>query len=335
LPVNKNLMARIRVINDCLCHRTQKYWSKEALVEKVLEDADIPISTRSIVADINQMKNNRQLGYEAPIKHSKLHDGYYYTDPDYSIDKLPLNAADLKALKLAASTLNQYRNIPLLNAFTGTIDKVIKFSKRSDQGAVFNFIDFERTPFAAGMDYMDTIIEAIQEKKCLQISYKKFSDKAPEHYDFHPYLLKEYRNRWYVIGYNEQKGELRTYGLDRVVSLVTSECAYKENMLVDKNYLGDCIGIGMGNQKVETVRLKFVESEGHYLKTQAMHRSQVILQDEAEGLVIELKVFINFELVGIILGYGALVTVLEPQSLADKIVEIAGKTISNYPQARK
>jgi len=330
LPANKDLMARIRVINDCLCHRTKKYWSKQELVDAILEETDIDISTSSISGDIEKMKNSRQLSYFAPIKHSKSPFGYHYTDPDYSIDKLPLNAEDLKALRLAASTLNQYRNIPLLNAFTNTIDKIVKFSKRSDQGAVLNFIDFERTPFAKGMEYIDTIIEAIQEKKCLLITYQKFGH-SPEVYDFHPYLLKEYRNRWYIIGKNEQKGAIRTYGLDRVIALEKSDCRFLDEGLVDKSYLTNCIGVGIGNGLVERVVLKFVESEGHYLRSQKMHHSQDILQDNEDGLVIVLNVIINFELVGIILNYGAHVTVLEPQSLADKVVEIAQNIIANYP----
>lgn len=335
MPANKDLMARIRVINDCLCHRTKKYWSKQEIVDAILEETDIVISTSSISGDVEKMKNSRQLAYFAPIEHSKSPFGYHYTNPDYSIDNLPLNATDLKALRLAASTLNQYRNIPLLREFTNTIDKIVKFSKRSDQGAVLNFIDFERTPFAKGMEYIDTIIEAIQDKKCLKISYQKFGYATPDVYDLHPYLLKEFRNRWYVIGKNEQKGEIKTYGLDRVVALEKSDCPFVDDGLVDKNYLSNCIGIGMGNQKVETVKLKFVESEGHYLRAQKMHHSQDILQDDAQGLVIKLEVIINFELVGIILNYGALVTVLEPQSLADKVVDIARNIIANYPEETK
>ena len=331
MPANKNLMARIRVINDCLCRRTNKYWSKEALAKKILEDVDIAISTSSIIEDINKMRNSSQLGYNAPIEYSKVYGGYFYTDPEYSIDKLPLNGIDLKALKLAASTLNQYRNIPLLSAFTSTIDKVFRFSKHSDQGAVADFIDFERTPFADGLEFINIIIEAIQEKRCLEICHRKFGSVEADTYDFHPYLLKEYRNRWYVIGLNEQKQDIRTYGLDRVVSLNPSDCDYNVNKRVDVSYLADCVGINTEKNKTEKVRLRFRESQGHYLKTQKMHRSQIVLQDDKDGLIIELNVIVNFELVGIILGYGAQVTVLEPKSLAKKIVDIANETISNYP----
>lgn len=327
-------MARIRVINDCLCHRTTKYWSKQSLVDAIFEETDIRISTSSISGDIEKMKNSRQLRYYAPIEYSKVHKGYHYTNPEFSIDNLPLNAEDLKALRLAASTFNQYRNIPLLNSFTNTIDKIVKFSKRSDQGAVLNFIDFERTPFAKGIEYIDTIIEAVQEKKCLQISYQKFG-YSPEVYDFHPYLLKEYRNRWYIIGKNEQKSAIRTYGLDRITALEKSDCPFIDEGLVDKNYLTNCIGVGIGNGVVERVVLKFAESEGHYLRSQKMHHSQDILEDNEDGLVIVLNLIINFELVGIILNYGAYVTVLEPQSLADKVVEIAQNIIANYPAETK
>ena len=35
----------------------------------------------------------------------------------------------------------------------------------------------------------------------------------------HPYLLKEYRNRWYVIAWNPDRSDYRTYGLDRMESV--------------------------------------------------------------------------------------------------------------------
>jgi predicted DNA-binding transcriptional regulator YafY len=331
LPVNLNVLARTRVINDCLCHRKGKYWSKEKLAEEIRELTQLPCSTRTVIADIRLMRQSSLLEYRAPIEHSKAHDGYYYTDSTYSIDKLPLSANDIKSLKLAASTLNQYRNVPLLSELVATIGKVVDVVEkgRIRAGSVFEFIDFERTPLASGMEFMDQLTDAIQYQKCLHLTYQKFGTK-PEKYDVHPYLLKEYRNRWYVIAYNEQKEDMRTYGLDRIVALAASTCDYNKGFAVDRDYLSDCIGINLEEQVVEDVVLKFIPSEGHYLKTQKMHHSQDTVSDDKNGLVIKLRVIINFELIGIILGYGAKVTVLEPKILADKIVEIAHKITKNY-----
>jgi predicted DNA-binding transcriptional regulator YafY len=219
----------------------------------------------------------------------------------------------------------------LLRELTDTIDKVVQIVDRGKitEGSIFSFIDFEKTPFAKGLEYMEPLIEAIQNKKCLALTYQKFGF-APETYDIHPYILKEYRKRWYAITYNEQKEEIRIYGLDRILELNSSACNYKTDPSITKDYLGDCIGINTGDHKVEQVILKFIPSEGHYLKTQAMHKSQETLSDTDDGLIIQIKVIINFELIGIVLGYGAKVTVLEPKILADKIVEIAHKITNNY-----
>jgi predicted DNA-binding transcriptional regulator YafY len=331
LPVNLNVLARTRVINDCLCHRKEKYWSKEKLAEEIRELTQLPCSTRTVIADIRLMRESSLLEYYAPIKHSKSPDGYHYTDHNYSIDKLPLSANDIKSLKLAASTLNQYRNVPLLSELVATIGKVVDVVEKGKirEGSVFEFIDFERTPLASGMEFMDQLTDAIQYQKCLQLTYQKFGAK-PEKYDIHPYLLKEYRNRWYVIAYNEQKKDMRTYGLDRIVALATTPCEYNKGFAVDRDYLCDCIGINLEEQLVEDVVLKFIPSEGHYLKTQKMHRSQDTVSDDKNGLVIKLRLIVNFELIGIILGYGAKVTVITPAHLKEQIVKISNNIINNY-----
>lgn len=331
LPINLNIL--VRVINDCLCHRKEKYWSKEKLAQEIREQTQLPVSTRTVIADIRLMRYSSLLEYFAPIDHSKANDGYYYTESNYSIDKLPLSANDIKSLKLAASTLNQYRNVPLLSELIGTIDKVVEIVEKGKikEGAIFGFIDFERTPLATGMEFMDQLTDAIQYQKCLSLNYQKFGAK-PEKYDIHPYLLKEYRNRWYIIAYNEQKQDMRTYGLDRIVSLSASTCLYNIGFAVDRDYLSDCIGINLEDQEVEDVVLKFIPSEGYYLKTQKMHRSQETISDDKNGLVIKLRLIVNFELIGIILGYGAKVTVIQPLHLKQRIVKISKNIINNYPE---
>lgn len=333
MPINLNLLARIRVINDCLCHRKEKYWSKEKLAQEIRELSQLPCSTRTVVDDIRLMRQSSLLQFNAPIEHSKAYNGYYYTDHTYSIDKLPLSANDIMSLKLAASTLSQYKNVPLLNELIDTINKVIDVvgKGRIKEGSVFSFIDFERTPLAIGMQFMDQLTDAIQYQKCLNLTYQKFGGQ-PESYEIHPYMLKEYRNRWYIIAYNEPRKGMRTYGLDRIISLTASQCDYNTDFAVDRDYLSDCIGINLENNLVEDVILRFIPSEGHYLKTQKMHRSQEVLHDGNDGLVIQLRLIVNFELIGIILGYGAKVTVMQPVHLKEKVVKISQKIIHNYPK---
>lgn len=84
-------------------------------------------------------------------------------------------------------------------------------------------------------------------------------------------------------------------------------------------------------QQIETVKLFFSPKEGHYIKSQPIHKSQKIIQDHPEnGLLLEYKLIVNYEFIGIILSYGSDVKVMEPISLANKIVEISKRNIKQY-----
>ncbi|WP_276090318.1 WYL domain-containing protein [Pedobacter sp. JY14-1] len=331
----KNQLARFRVINDCLTS-PKKFWSKTDLLRKI-SNIDIDVSNRTLDGDIALMRHCQQLNYKAPIKYCRINKGYHYTDPDYSIDHLPLNQSDIKALELAATTLAQYQYIPIMKEFNTTIEKIIRVvnrAKRSNYESILDFIIFEKTPVALGLEHTDTLIEAIQSKRSLSIIYQKFGYEPSPSQIFHPYFLKEYRNRWYVIGFNETKNEVRTYGLDRIKTLQFAPNKYILDTTFDnKEYLGHCVGINLGSGKIETVRLLFSPSEGYYPKTQPLHKSQIIVESCPEkGLTLEYQLIINYEFIGIILSYGADVKVLEPNWLADKIVRISNSTALQYQE---
>ncbi len=329
---NKQPIARIRVINECLSGGG--FWSKKQLINEISK-IDLDISDRTLDNDINLMRNCAQLKYIAPIKYCKTNKGYYYTDHNYSIDKLPLNQTDIKALELAATTLKQYQYIPIMKEFTATIDKIIRVvnrAKQSNHESILDFIEFEKTPVAQGLEFIDIIINAIQKKVALNISYQKFGHEVSNSQIIHPYSLKEYRNRWYIVAFNETKGDIRTYGLDRIKLLIEIDAPYINNKFIDtKEYLSNCIGINLMDKKIDAVQLHFTSKEGNYIKTQPLHRSQVILEDSSDsGLILEYKLIINYELIGIILSYGSHVKVIKPKFLADKIAEISKRTREQY-----
>ncbi|TCC98728.1 helix-turn-helix transcriptional regulator [Pedobacter hiemivivus] len=333
MPQTRQPTARYKIINECLS-RPGSYWTKQQLLDKISE-IDIDIKGRSIDGDLHLMRHCPQLKYYAPIVYCKNRKGYHYTDPDYSIDKLPLNHADILALELAATTLKQYQYIPIMKEFTTIIDKIIRVvnrAKQADHESILDFIEFEKTPVALGIEHMDIIIEAIQKKLPLNLSYQKFGADISTTQLVHPYFLKEYRNRWYVIGLNESKNEIRTYGFDRIKSVEYSGTPHIPNTLIDtKEYLGNCVGIDLKDNVVELVQLLFTPNQSHYLKSQALHKSQTILEDSPEkGLLLEYRLVVNYELIGILLSYGADVKVLTPQSLGNTIVEILDRTKNRY-----
>jgi predicted DNA-binding transcriptional regulator YafY len=339
MPNNKNQMARIKTLNECFSLKGS-YWSIPQLIDEILEKTDIVVKERTVELDIQNMRTSPQLKYNAPIAYCKSNKGYHYTDPNYSTDKIPLNKTDIKSLELAASTLKQYQYIPIMTEFTATIDKIIRVvnrAKQSNHASILDFIEFEKTPVALGIEHIDTIIDAVLDSHVLDLVYQKFGHPASISKPFHPYFLKEYRNRWYVIGLNGASAKIQTYGLDRIIRLTKSKAVFIKNTVIDsKEYLGRCVGINLQEGLTSRVVLRFSAKEGHYLKTQALHKSQEIIEDDpVKGLTLKYELIINYEFTGILLGYGSDVVVLEPKSLADKIVEISKRVISQYEKTHR
>lgn len=336
MPQNKNQLARVRVLNECFAQQGT-YWSISRLIEEIFAKTDLDVKERTIKMDIQAMRESSQLRYLAPIAYCRDNRGYYYSDPNYSIDKIPLNQKDIKSLELAASTLKQYQYIPIMKEFTTTIDKIIRVvnrAKQKDHASILDFIEFEKTPVAQGIEHIDGIIDAILSQSPLELVYQKFGHAPSPSTVFHPYFLKEYRNRWYAIGFNGKNNKVQTYGLDRVRALNKSNAPFVANTTIDsKEYLGRCVGINLENGITTRVILRFTAKEGHYLKTQSLHKSQQVIDDNPDsGLTLSYDIIINYEFIGILLSYGSDVVVLEPRSLAEKIVQISKRVINLYAE---
>src|SRR5690606_40629522 len=58
--------------------------------------------------------------------------------------------------------------------------------------------------------------------------------------DLNPYLLKEYQNRWYLVGTIKPTDEFRTFGIDRISNLVVSETTFKPNRSEERRVGKEC-----------------------------------------------------------------------------------------------
>ncbi|MBS1504171.1 MAG: WYL domain-containing protein, partial [Bacteroidetes bacterium] len=95
-------------------------------------------------------------------------------------------------------------------------------------------------------------------------------------------------------------------------------------------YFKDCIGVNFMERVIERVVLSFSPNQGNYVKTQHLHRSQNIIKDEPDGLIVELNLIVNHELKMLILSFGDQVRVLEPVWLAEDIAKNCRNTARAY-----
>ncbi len=328
-------MARVRVIDACLGGPGTRYWSKEMLLAAILEKADIRVQERTLLNDIYVMRYSTQLNYHAPIKYCQKGKGYHYTDPDYSIQKLPLSESDIHSLELAAAILGQYKHVSTLAEFSASIDKVVTLVnqlKKTEENSGTPIIDFEKAPFSKGTEYLEPLLESIKAQKVVEVLYHKFNEEKPDGRVVSPLLLKEYRNRWYLLGVSHEKEEIRTFGLDRIAALLQRpEEKYKSSPSFDADtYFRNTIGISYEKGSAEEVVLSFTPFQGNYIKTQHLHATQEILADNEQEFRIKIKVAVNYELVSTILGFGEDVEVIQPSHLRDRVFGKLRKSFKLY-----
>ena len=196
------------------------------------------------------------------------------------------------------------------------ISKYIHFEKRRPQGT----------------ENLYGLIHAIKNSKCISFNYAKFWDDFTTKRTIEPYALKEFSNRWYVMGKDLKDGAIKTFALDRLsdFQILNTAFVYPTNFNIEKHF-EFCFGIISPNdEKPQKITLSFDAHQGKYIKTLPLHATQRIIKDMKDELQIELTLCITHDFIMEILSYGDTVEVLGPQRLIDEIKQIVTCALQYY-----
>ena len=192
-------------------------------------------------------------------------------------------------------------------------------------------IVFDNSKGLQGIQYLELFLTAIKQHREISFTHYNFQKNTTTKRLLKPYLLKEYANRWYIVGKQEGTKEFRNFGIDRVSNVQLTENTFVPNTDIDINYLyHDVIGMVYSEDIKQRVVLSFSPEQGQYVKTLPLHHSQQILIDTDIEFQISLEVIPNRSLVERILMYGNSVKVMEPITLIDKIKGIHRDALSQY-----
>lgn len=194
---------------------------------------------------------------------------------------------------------------------------------------VLNFIEFENKASTSSVSNFKTLLEAIHQSLSVSFIHNSFYHLKKEEYKLKPYFLKQYQNRWYVIGETE-KG-YRTFGVDRIENISTGAKKFKPKTEEAKDKFRNVIGLNYVDHKIEKIHLSFNISQKPYINSLPLHNSQKEINIETENTFdIELRIHPNFEFRQQVLKYGSLVKVVEPKWLAEEIKEELRKGFESY-----
>lgn len=176
---------------------------------------------------------------------------------------------------------------------------------------------------AIPVDFSD-LLEAIRECNTVEFDYLLVRhDNRIVHKKIEPHFLKESRQRWYLIGYDENK--LKTFGVDRMSRLeVNRNNRFRRREEIDiPSLFRESFGIWNNpDDPVEEVILKYDALDGAFIKTQPLHASQEILEDDEHGITVRVRLRVTNDFVMELLSRSRSLEVVRPLALKERLREV-------------
>lgn len=336
MPTTKNAQLRYQVLDRCFSDFKHKY-SIEDLIDKVNEALyDLTgkeVKLRQIREDIKYMRD--RVSFNAPIKAYPLGVGkqcyYRYEDRDFTIFNNELSIEEVNNLRSTIQMLGRYRGTPA-NAWLEEVISNLEFrfgmKANSD-----NLICFEKNDKLKGLEHLSGIIDATLNHQPLELHYQTFKG-----HDItticHPYYVKQYNNRWYLLGRNDQYNNIGNYALDRIISFKNADIAFIKNTETNfEDYFKDVIGVTVPEKKaVEAVVLRFSKERLPYVISKPLHPSQVVNEEE-QTVTIQVKP--NKELDQMIFSFIPDIEVVSPLFLREEIQKKIEENLKKYSSVQK
>ena len=238
MPANKNALIRYKTIDNCLRNRYRR-WTLDDLVDACsdalydMEGIRKGVSVRTVQGDIQMMRSDK-LGYNAPIEVYE-HKYYRYADADYSITNMPMSQNDYEVMQEAIDMLRQLEDFEQFTEMTDVISRLqdkLAISKNNRKPV----IHFDSVPNLKGLKLLNPLYNYIVHRQTLRILYQSFTATDPTEFILCPYLLKEFRNRWFLFGGKASNLLMFNLALDRIVSVEPVDVPFRENPEFDSEH---------------------------------------------------------------------------------------------------
>lgn len=185
--------------------------------------------------------------------------------------------------------------------------------------------------------FLTTIMEAIRDGHVLSVSYQRFDALEGRTFEFQPYCLKVFKQRWYTAGISsDHPDELRVYALDRIHEIKTLDKTYTIPADFDaKAYFKNYYGVWLGQTGAQTVRIEASEREAKYIRSLPLHNSQKEIERTGNSVIFEYYIVVSYDFIQELRTRGPEIKVLQPQFLADEFKQLGKDYVNLYREKPK
>jgi predicted DNA-binding transcriptional regulator YafY len=189
---------------------------------------------------------------------------------------------------------------------------------------------FENRNDYPGIQYLNELYKACRDRLIVEISHQKFQSEEIRNYLIHPVFLKEYQNRWYVIAWVPGRKDYRSFGLERILSMNTSNETFKipPKLTEEREFYDKMVGVNKAGKKLEKVRIRFWGIGVDYERTLPLHHSGRIVETGDDWAIFEYSIIPNFEFIQRVLAQADRVEVLQPTALKKQIKDFLKEALN-------
>ena len=342
MATNKNALIRYKHLDTLLSDR-HHYYDINDLTEKVnqlLQDEGFQTVTRRCIEKDLVYLTERP--FCAPIKRFK-HNGkncVAYKNPSFSIFIQEMSREERHLLRELLNTLGQFDgldNFEWLDKFKSGLGNTRR-----------QIISFSNNPYLKNSNLLGTLFDFISSEVVICLSYHTFVDPTVRSIAFHPYLLKQYNDRWFLLGAADDDGKILSFALDRIDNvepLPEKKYAPSPDNLSDR--FEDIVGVTLYEDRpIEHIVFWASDASKDYIMTKPIHESQTSIKGETEnnlhekhpqfegGAFFSIDCIPNYELIRELCSFGKDLIVLEPSSIQDRVFNRISIMVEDYLKVR-
>lgn len=182
----------------------------------------------------------------------------------------------------------------------------------------------------SGLDHLSVLVDAMHSQVEVMLTHQSFHRTEPHTFSMQPYGLKVFKRRWYVIGYSDEYQTIRSFALDRVLSVKMTNTSWTMPENFDlKQYFGAYAGI-MRDEEPEVIRVWVSKKSANFVRTLPIHSSQQEIEQTADGSIFQYYVAPTIEFLQELRAHSFDLRVIQPESLRKRMQADAEKVIEMY-----
>lgn len=348
MPKSKNLLnSRLQAYATILIDNKKRFEKKEKNVKEFLSREEIhsmavdkhkisPIEKSTLGEDFVTFENLYKLNLVKKKEGKTLI--YAVIDPDIPFAYTTITPKKKSEIKKSLSILETIDN-PFLRDQVERLKLQFQDEFEENEKGNHPFIQFDKSPLADGSGWIQTFYKEIREKSAAKIEYEDFN-KNTHHVEFLPFQLREFNQRWYIIGYSptlaKKHGEkMFNLALDRIVN-VSPNLEYKRNDFENKRSLFEehnqklkfTIGFTVRDEERNPIQLKIKVSNN--FRGYIASKKIIDNQREVQPGIFVMTVIKNKELVAKLLSFQQEIEILEPLEYREEFKKILNEMLSLY-----